>query len=338
MRRGIWFAAVAWLCLNSPAWGDDDSAADGGSDSGKDEAGKGGKGGAGAGGKGAAGNGGAGGKGGAGGSSGAGATQDVTIRFKAKIGEDDLECGKSYANQGTSNVSASVQDFRFFVEEVRLVTKDGIEAKVQFDDRSPFQTKDVALIDFTDNQGTCTAGGAKINTTITGKVVPGTYTKVVFATGVPETVNHQSLTEAKPPLQDASAYWGWQSGYRFVMTGLIVDAADRPAPEPPDEDGGVPKVSNGANFVHIGAGGCTATSTTGFMCTRANRTKIVLDDFDVGSSTIVADLHEVYEDVDLKDSIECHGPAPECEPVYTAFGLSLATGNALDSQKVFRLE
>ncbi|HET6339895.1 MAG TPA: MbnP family copper-binding protein [Polyangiales bacterium] len=339
MQRWFWIAAVTCLFSATQACGDDDVAADGGTDASRSDAGRGGKGGAGgkAGAGGSAGASGSAGKSGAGGSAGGGsvATKAVTIRFKAKINDEDLACGKSFANLGTSKVHASVQDFRFFVEGVKLITSSGDEAPVVFDDKAPFQTKDVALIDFTDKQGTCTAGGATVNTTITGKVAPGDYQGLVFVTGVPETINHQNLTDAKPPLQDASTYWGWASGYRFIMTGLIVDAADRGA-DPNDADGGV--ASSGANFVHIGAGGCTGTNTSGFNCTRANRTRIELAEFDAETGTIVADLGKAFEDVDLKAAVECHGPAPECGPVYSAFGLSLDTGTTLDSQKVFRAE
>jgi uncharacterized repeat protein (TIGR04052 family) len=344
MQRGLWIATVTCLYLATQACGDDDSAADGGADATRNDAGRGGKGGSGSGGKGgsggASGKSGAGGSGGKAGSAGDGGvepTQAVTLRFKAKIGDDDLECGKSFPNQGTSKVHASVQDFRFFVEDVRLITSGGEEARVQFDDKAPFQTKDVALIDFTDRQGTCTAGGATINTTITGKVAPGDYTGIVFVNGVPESLNHQNLTAAKPPLQDASTYWGWASGYRFIMTGVIVDAADRSAPAG-DADGGASSSNNGTNIVHVGAAGCTMTGTTGFTCTRPNRTRIKLDDFNVETSSIVADLGKVFEGIDLKDVVECHGPGPECGPAFAAFGVGLDTGAAIDGQSVFRVE
>lgn len=332
MRRGFWIATVTCLYLATQACGDDDPAADGGADASRDDARRGGKGGT-------SGKSGAGGKGGVGGSAGGSseATRAVTIRFKAKINGDDLACGESFANLGTSKVHASVQDFRFFVEQVRLVTSSGDETRVLFDDKPPFQTQDVALIDFTDKQGTCTAGGGTVNTTITGKVLPGDYKGVVFVTGVPETLNHQNLTLAKPPLQDASSYWGWASGYRFIMTGLIVDAADRGTADPADTDAGV-VANTGANFVHIGAGACTGTNTGGFTCTRPNRTLIKLDEFDAETDTILADLGKAFEDVDLKDAIECHGAGPECGPVYAAFGLSLESGATLDSQKVFGVE
>jgi uncharacterized repeat protein (TIGR04052 family) len=223
------------------------------------------------------------------------------------------------------------------VEDIRLITSSGDEARVVFDDKSPFQTKDVALLDFTDRQGTCTAGGETINTTITGKVAPGDYTGIVFVNGVPETLNHQNLTLAKPPLQDASTNWGWSSGYRFIMTGVIVDAADRNALDPGELDAGV--VSSGANIVHIGAGGCSGTTGAGgFTCTRPYRTRIKLDAFNPEADTIVADLGKVFEGVDLKDAIDCHGPGPECAPAYDALGLNVDTGATVDSQTVFRVE
>jgi uncharacterized repeat protein (TIGR04052 family) len=309
---------------------DEDGAADSGTDSGGDQAGRGGSGGRG----GAGGRSGAGGRGGQ--SAGQGSDDDaglaersVTIRFKAKIGDEDLACGREYDGLGSSKVQATPQDFRFFVESVKLISKDGAEVPVRFDERAPFQTKDVAFLDFTDGQGSC-APGATTNTTITGKVPVGDYSGIVFVNGVPESINHQNIAVAKPPLQDASTYWGWQSGYRFIMAELLPTAQ-------PDADAGVDP-TGGASFVHIGTGGCTGANATGFTCARANRNAIKLDDFDPETDTVVADLGKVFANVNLETGLECHGPSPACNALYSALGLELATGKALDAQEVFRVE
>lgn len=338
MQRSVaWFAAVALLMSSVGGCGDDEPAADGGSDHDDDhgKAGRGGKGGAGGkgGSSGASGKGGAGGSGGTGGAGGGGATQAVTIRFKAKIGSEDLECGKSYPNLGKTMQTATPQDFRFFVEELSLIAKSGDKVKVQFDERSPFQTKDVALIDFTNNQGSCTAGGATVNTTITGKVPPGEYSGVEFVNGVPETLNHQNITLAKPPLQDISTYWGWASGYRFVMTGLLVPTATTNTAD----DAGADSTS-GSNFVHIGSTACSGGAATGFTCSHPNRNRVKLENFDVDDDVIIADLGKVFADVDLTSGVECHGTGDDCKSAYEAFGVNMDSGEALDTQQVFRVE
>ena len=329
MRRGLVVMASICLLVAQACGDDDEPAADGGMDSsGGGKGGAGGKGGrGGAGGSDGAKAGSGGGKAGSGGS---GALKAVTIRFKAKLGDEDLECGKVYAGLGKTKLAATPQDFRFFVEQVHLITKSGDEVPLQLDERAPFQSKDVALLDFTDRKGRCTVGGATVNTTITGKAPEGEYDGIVFVNGVPESLNHANLIEAKPPLQDASTNWGWLSGYRFIMSGLILD----PVPDA-ETDGG--RVGTGLNLVHVGSSGCTATADS-FSCTRSNRNRVELKGFDPAKGTIVADLAKVFADVDLSEELECHGPGPECGPSYNALGVSMSDGSALDTQSVFRVE
>lgn len=320
---------------------DDDSAADGGKDSGASEtprarrdAGVAGAGGNRAGASGASGAGGTAGKPDAGESEDGGSDglQSVTIRFRSKLGDLPLTCGKSYTLPGVEGASITPTDFRFYVEDVRLVTASGHEESVVFGDRAPVQTRDVVLIDFTNDDGHCGTGTTAENTTITGKVAPGTYTSIVFVNGVPETVNHQDITTAEPPLDDPTTNWGWTTGYRFILTGIQVDPT-----EVAEADAGAP--AGGISFVHVGAGGCAGSTKGGFTCARPNRNRIALSGFDPDTSVIVADLAKVFANVDLSKPLECHGPSsPACGPAYTALGLNAADGTARDTQEVFRVE
>jgi uncharacterized repeat protein (TIGR04052 family) len=266
--------------------------------------------------------------------------QAVTIRFKAKLGDQDLQCGKEYADQGSAKHRATPQDFRFFVEEIRLISADGKQHPVRFAERAPFQQEGVALLDFTDGSGACGSGGAVLNTEVTGSVEAGEYRGVVIVNGVPERLNHQNISVAKPPLQDGSTYWTWQSGYRFILAELLPTDVE-PAPE---EDAGAPDPHNPhgaasvASFVHVGATGCVGNNTDGYECSFPNRTEIRLDDFDPEADFIVADLGKVFEDVDLSHAVGCHGAGPDCAPTYAAFGLSLESGKPDREQKVFRVE
>ena len=270
-----------------------------------------------------------------GGPSDAGATskgeQTVEIKFKAKFGGADLACGEWYDNPGISKVRVTVQDFRWFVEEVRLLARDGSEVKVQLDERAPFQTKDVAMLDFTDGTGRCEGGGSVVNTSITGKVPRGEYTGIVFTNGVPEMLNHANITDAKPPLQDTTLYWSWRSGYRFIVTELLIEEGASEI-----EDAGTSDPTS--KFMHIGAGGCTETPPN-YTCARPNRSVIRLDDFDPFTDTITADLAKVFENIDLtSQEVQCHGASPVCKPGYEAFGVSFDTGMPQDTQTVFGVE
>jgi uncharacterized repeat protein (TIGR04052 family) len=150
--------------------------------------------------------------------------RSVSIRFKAKLGSEDLACGRNYPGQGSTGVTATPQDFRFFVQEVRLLHKeDGREEKVVFDLKPPFQSAQVALLDFTDGSGSCAGSGSSVlNTTLTGKVPAGAYDGIVFVNGVPEELNHAGPAEtAEAPLDDVSLFWSWLSGYRFIIAELL---------------------------------------------------------------------------------------------------------------------
>jgi len=337
MQRNISVRIVAVLgaLLALPACGDDDEPAADGGDSGAPRAGRdagpqAGKGGTGGGGSKAD----AGVDAGGGEDAGPAAMQSVTIRFAAKLGDRALNCGEFYDMPSLGGARVTPTDFRFFVQEVRLVTASGREEPVSFDERAPVQTRDVAVIDFTDERGACAAGDTAHNTMITGKVAPGDYTAIVFVNGVPESVNHQDIVEAKPPLHDTSTYWGWTTGYRFVLSALSVQTDDVTA-----ADGGSVLVEPGNSFVHVGAGGCAGATTSGFTCSRPNRNRIELGSFDPRTNVIVADLAKIFAGVDLTRPIECHGPStPRCGPAYVALGLNPADGSARDGQDVFRVE
>jgi uncharacterized repeat protein (TIGR04052 family) len=287
--------------------------------------------------------------------------QEVSIRFKAKLGAEDLACGTEYPDQGSTHITATPQDFRFYVQEVRLVRPDGSEEQVEFDDKPPFQSKDVALIDFTDGEGDCGSGGSIVNTTITGKVAAGAYAGIVFVNGVPEELNHAGPAEtADPPLDDVTMFWGWLSGYRFIVAELLpVGSADGDGgtdgghgdsgPQQTDAaaadggltDGGAHGGGHGASeaaFVHIGSTGCEGDQRAGFSCTRQARNEIRLEDFDPESSFVVADLAEVFKAIDLSQPPQCHGVSAPCVAPYAACGIDMETGEPSADQQVFRVE
>lgn len=347
-------AATMVLALLLACGDDDNDAADGGKDAGAESnsrhdatkaAGRGGSSGSGgrSGGGAGAGAGGESGAGGAAGTSDAGSggapdadsgdMQRVTIRFQGKFGAKKLACGDEYALPGLAGAAVTPTDFRFFVQEVRLISESGKEEPVIFDDRAPAQTRDVALIDLTDDLGRCGSGTTEPNAMITGKVAAGKYTGIAFVNGVPESVNHQDLLAGKAPLDDASTYWGWNNGYRFIMSGLAVVPG-----EADDADGGVAPLA-GNSVVHVGAAGCSGAPQTGFKCSRPNRNHVALKAFNADSNVIVADLEKVFGGLDLSKPLECHGPSsPACGTAYAALGLDASDGSARDMQTVFRAE
>lgn len=264
-----------------------------------------------------------------GGSSSPGGLQSVTISFRAAVADRDFSCLERYENLGSSQAAAVPADFRFYVQDLALTTSDGDEVPIVLDARAPWQTKDVALIDFEDGQGRC-KGTPETNTTITGKVPAGDYTGVVFTNGVPEELNHLDQSTQPAPLDVTELYWAWLSGYRFMIAELVQDG--EPASDVAvDADAGV--VQPGVGLMHIGSTACRKDRG----CTKKNRNRVQLSDFKHDSDVIVADIAAIFGDTDLAQDMQCHSADEICAPMFERLGVDFATGESQESQKVFRV-
>ncbi|MDB4975578.1 MAG: hypothetical protein JWN48_3919 [Myxococcaceae bacterium] len=274
----------------------------------------------------------------------AGGKQAFTLRFKAKVGNADLVCGQSYEKQGSTQVTITPRDFRLFVQSVRLISVSGSEVPLDLDERLPFQSQGVALLDFTNGEGSCTSGDPSSNTLITGTAPAGDYTGVVFVNGVADALNHGDPTLAPAPLQAPGASWGWLSGYRFLMAEVLTVRTDPDAGLAAGSDagfaadGGALPAPSGLGFVHLGSTGCGGTEASGITCANDNRSQVRLTGFHPATSVIVADLGAIFSTADLRGDVQCHGSGPACAPMFEALGVDLATGAALATQRVYHIE
>jgi uncharacterized repeat protein (TIGR04052 family) len=303
-----------------------------------------------------AGSSGRGGSGGTGGSSGSAGDagpdagrQSVTINFKAKVGQDDFACGRSYPAQGSTSIRAQSKDLRFYVEELKLVTPSGVEVPVVFDERLPWQTRDVAYLDFEDGTGACAGGNAQVNRTITGTVAAGTYNGVTFVNGVPESLNHADPTTLPAPLQ-APTHWEWLSGFRFFIGEMVEVPADAGADSDAGSDAGAAAL--GIGVLHLGSTKCTRTfveagpdsagdgsADIAFSCANPNRTRIKLTGYDPSSSSIVVDVGALFGATDLRAESRCHSSSTaSCTAIFARIGLDYASGTPLAAQQVYRIE
>jgi uncharacterized repeat protein (TIGR04052 family) len=252
-------------------------------------------------------------------------TIPVTLRFAAKVGSEDFACGTRYEGVGATGATVEPQDFRFYVQDVRLIDSAGVEVPVTLDERAPWQSAGVALLDFEDAQGACFNGDAATNFTVTGSVPPGDYDGVVFANGVPEALNHADPVTLPAPLQVGSMSWGWLLGFRFVRAELVQVA----------EAGAIP----GLGLLHLGSTACTGSPQAGSVtCARSNRNEVRLTRFDPAASTIVADIGALFADTDLGQDAQCHSSGDACPALFDNIGLSLASGAPQEAQSVFRVE
>ena len=259
------------------------------------------------------------------------APETLTLRFRGVVGQRDFACGQQYEQIGSSKLSATPIDFRFFVQDIKLITRSGEEVDFEIPARAPFQGEGVALIDFTDGKGEC-AGDPETNTEIIGRAPAGEYDGIAFSNGVPDSLNHQNIALAAPPLQNAALYWGWLNGYRFLLAEIdpigLLDADDAGV-----EDAGVAATSS---LIHIGSGGCAGSNKNGFTCSRPNRNRVRLTGFDPTKDAVVADFAAVFAHSDLRLAKQCHGAESGCEGVFEALGVGIESGKPLDTQAVFR--
>jgi uncharacterized repeat protein (TIGR04052 family) len=258
--------------------------------------------------------------------------QEVSLRFAAKIGERDLRCGEAYAAQGSAATRVEPTDLRLFVQDLRLVRSgDGELVPVTLDERLPWQTRDVALLDFEDAQGSCVAGNADTNDLVTGSVPAGTYRGVVFTNGVPEALNHDAPATAPAPLQAGGMSWGWLLGYKFFVAELA---------QVGDGDAGLPDAGPlGFSLLHLGSTACTGNpGVDEVQCALPNRNSIRLDDFDPATNRIVLDVGALFADTDLRLLSQCHSGGEFCEPLFAGVGLDFADGLPAGAQRVYRVE
>jgi len=264
-----------------------------------------------------------------------GGTVAVTIHFKATVGSAPFACGTTYQNQGTTGTAVTPRDFRFYVQSVRLIDAQGQEVPLAMDVRSPWQTADVALLDFEDGSAECVDGNPEMNTTITGAVPAGSYTGIVFNNGVPDPLNHGDPLTLPAPLQAGAMTWGWLYGFKFVkaeMGATATPAADAAA---------------GLGLVHLGSIGCDNSidggtpdfnSPPSVVCSQPDRNEIRLTGADPTLRTIVADVGAIFAATDLSKDQQCHSAGDACPSMFWALGLDFATGARLTTQTVYHFE
>ena len=245
--------------------------------------------------------------------------EPVEIRFRPQIFERKFACGETYDALGAKQSRVQPVDLRFYVQDLALIDADGNRVPVQLDVRDPWQTKQVALIDFQDDQGAC-GGTPETNDRITGNIPPGDYRGVVFSNGVPAALNHEDPVKLPAPLQVSDLSWGWLSGFRFLVAELR------------NTEG------MGMGMLHIGSTAC-AGSGGRTMCANPNRNRIELNDFDPSTDEIIVDLGELFAETDLTMLSQCHGFSVQqaCPALFERLGVDMDTGRPLPEQRVYRV-
>jgi len=141
------------------------------------------------------------------------ATQDVELRFAAKVGDISFACGDVYTGIGVGQADRAnyqVNDFRVLISEVAMTHADGSQVPVTLEQDGVWQYNTTALLDFEDG---CSGNGTtETRSVVTGTVDGGDYTGVCFTIGVPFEENHMDTATAPSPLNASGMFWNWQGG------------------------------------------------------------------------------------------------------------------------------
>ena len=255
-------------------------------------------------------------------------------------------------------VPGVLNDLRFYISNVLLWDANGNAVPLAFTENA-HQSKNVALLDFGYSTAvppaTCVdqdAASAAWNTSITGKVAPGTYTGISFTLGVPvhsadlsTKLDHSDPTNASTPLplQNTALNWSWQYGRKFVKIQFVpTTPAKKFVPSSGSVSASVGSVLT-LNY-HIGSTGCLGNPATvtgsETSCTNPNELSVTLNNFNASSNIVALDLAALFAGSDLTyDGGGASGcmsgtTDPECGPIFKALGISLTTGLTLTGSQV----
>ena len=252
-------------------------------------------------------------------------TEDVSVNFAAQVNGQDFVCDTTNTGVGTGGDNYKVTDFRLYVHDARIRDAlTGEDHAIELTQDGVWQRDNVALLDFEDGTVNCSTGTAETNKVLTGKVtVPATVdladTEVCFTVGVPADKNHLDVNAVASPLNDASMYWAWKVGYKYIRIDWVGDPAG----------------ANNPFVLHLGAQGCPGESTTAppdSACTVPNTFEVCIANFDVKNDVIAVDPANVFEGNDVATN---HGAKPgcmsfvddnDCEEIMPRLGLDYAYG------------
>lgn len=277
---------------------------------------------------------------------GSGATQPVTIRFAAAIGDQPFECGRQYGGIGTTKSTITPNDLRWFVSEVALIDAAGRRVPVQLAQDGSWQVEDIALLDFENGSGPCLNGTRGTRDRVEGRVPAGDYRGLEFTLGVPFGRNHGDPTVAPVPLNVTAMFWNWQGGYKFLKFDAM-SSGMRPAAA----GGHGAMAGHGAApapgfALHLGSTQCASAARTeapSAPCRNPNRVVVRFDRFDPATQVVVADLAAVLAEANVDVNTAGTAPGcmsfpgdPDCVPVMRALGLAYGDRPADGPQRLFR--
>ncbi|MDO6461496.1 metallo-mystery pair system four-Cys motif protein [Granulosicoccaceae sp. 1_MG-2023] len=269
------------------------------------------------------------------------AKQDVSVQFAAKFGDADLRCGETVAVNGTDY---RVDDFRFFISDLKLLSDNGTEAAVELDQDGQWQYENVALVDLENATADACSGTDETNNVVSGSYTAptaGNVSGMCFTLGVPYALNHEFTSrndDAPAPLNATGMSWSWMLGHKFMRIDGV----------------GSPGDINQSYHIHLGSTGCSNAAEGGendssavptAECVYPNTVEICLDSFNADTQQVAVDLQALLGDSDVSYNTEGTAAGcmsfnndPECAEIMPNIGLSFSYEDGANEPLVYPAE
>ena len=209
---------------------------------------------------------------------------------------------------------------RFYVSGPRMIDSTGAAVPVVLDDAAgQGGGQHIALVSLSGNCGQ--AAVAMTSQPLFGRVAKGRYEAVEFELGVPFELNHANPLTAAAPLNVASMFWTWQTGYKFLRLDIGTDWS-----------------------FHLGSTGCVSASAVRppQSCRRPNMATIRVPVEAAARSVVTVDLDALLAGIDIGGADNCaaaYGERAPCRQLLGRLGLDPGTGQCRDGcagQTVFQ--
>ena len=254
----------------------------------------------------------------------------VRVEFAAVSGDTPITCASTLNGLGTTGASGTLSDMRFYISNVKLVTRAGADVPLVLEASDTYNTTKgadtVTLIDLEDKTGTC-AGTTAMNTSIKGTVPADDYVGIKMTLGVPLSLNHTDQTadvSVTPAVVNNASHpgmaWSWAGGRKFAKIEVTNSTWTAP-------------VFN----MHLGSTGCTGANPAAGQvdtCSRPGRVEVKLASFNPDTQKVAVDVKAMLAANNV--TVNGGGPTgcmsgstdPECPAIFNVLGLDLTTGVA----------
>jgi uncharacterized repeat protein (TIGR04052 family) len=238
-------------------------------------------------------------------------SQPTKISFQAVYKNTDINCASSFSDVHELKSSESqkwqYQQLQFFIHGVEVNTSsNGWQPWLMTTNAN--QADNVALLgEICDRKN----GKGYWQLELMPLDEAAVVTDIRFTLGVPFALNHLNPLTQPSPLNDASMFWGWQGGHKFMRAELVSQNDDW--------------------LFHLGSTGCKALSPVRAPkneCFYPNRVSVALP-FTLENSTIEFDLALLVRDVGLASKNSCQSAIDEesCKMLFKNLGLGVNTSN-----------